>query len=65
MAQERKVDRTLGDKLRYATNCGIAVLGAVIRILMNQSANAVTRGFSLLGGGLLLTESQQAFIKFF
>ena len=64
MAQERKVDRTLGDKLRYATNCGIAVLGAVIRILMNASANASTRGFSLLGGGLLLTESQQAFIKF-
>lgn len=64
MAQERIADVTLGDKIRYANNCGTAVPGVTTRVLTNASASGVTRGITLVGGGLPLHESQQTFIAF-
>ena len=64
MAQERIADVTLGDKIRYGNNCGTAVPGVTTRVLTNASASGVTRGITLVGGGLPLHESQQTFIAF-
>lgn len=64
MAIEKIVDVTLGDKIRYANNCGTAVPGVTTRVMTNASASGVTRGITLVGGGLPLTESQQALIAF-
>ena len=64
MAQEKIVDVTLGDKIRYGNNCGTAVPGVTTRVITNASASGVTRGITLVGGGLPLHESQQTFIAF-
>ena len=64
MAIERIADVTLGDKIRYANNCGTAVAGVTTRVMTNNSNTGVTRGITLVGGGLPLTESAQEFIAF-